>query len=207
LSKSDQNGILWALLWALTEKDNLTAKRDLVRQLQMGHPEFDIVLKDLECAEMIKLTKARSNVVTSEGDIPTSQVIFSKPKGVNQEKASPYIELTGQESEITSQMPEVVTTEINKPRIRVMSHESVLMENGSEKMKIDPLILEQFIVQGCKDPRISTYSPLVMSVLKYLKKTIPDISMSEVASTLLEDAIRERYPEISKQEEKTLVKK
>jgi hypothetical protein len=81
------------------------------------------------------------------------------------------------------------------------------MENGSEKMKIDPLILDLSIAQGCKDPRISAYSPLAVSVLKYLKKTIPDFSMSKVASTLLEDAIRKRYPEISKQVEKALVKK
>jgi hypothetical protein len=46
-----------------------------------------------------------------------------------------------------------------------------------------------------------------MSVLRYLRKTTPEFSMSEVASNLLEDAIREKYPELSTQVERALAKK
>ena len=72
---------------------------------------------------------------------------------------------------------------------------------------MDPHTLDLAVSQGCKDPRISAYSPLVMSVLRYLRKTTPEFSMSEIASSLLEDAIREKYPELSEQVEKALAKK
>ena len=59
------------------------------------------------------------------------------------------------------------------------------------------------LIRNCYT-RISTYSPFVMSVLRYLRKTTPEFSMSEMASDLLENAIREKYPELSKQIETAL---
>ena len=102
-------------------------------------------------------------------------------------------------------------TEVETHESRVITHESGIMNQESLLMKhesrIDPQALDLAVVQGCKDPRISAYSPLVMSVLRYLRKTTPEFSMSEVASSLLEDAIKERYPELSEQVEKALAKK
>ncbi len=83
-------------------------------------------------------------------------------------------------------------------------HESLLMKHDSGIMNIDPQVLNAAIAQGRKDPRISTYSPLVVIVLRYLRKTTPEFSMSETASNLLETAIREKYPELSEQIEKAL---
>jgi hypothetical protein len=88
-----------------------------------------------------------------------------------------------------------------------VSHESLLMKRESGIMNIDSQALNAAIAQGCKDPRISTYSPFVMSVLRYLRKTTPEFSMSEMASDLLENAIREKYPELSDQIERALAKK
>lgn len=88
-----------------------------------------------------------------------------------------------------------------------ISHESLLTKHESGIMNIDSQALNAAIAQGCKDPRISTYSPFVMSVLRYLRKTTPEFSMSEMASDLLENAIREKYPELSKQIEKALSEK
>jgi hypothetical protein len=90
---------------------------------------------------------------------------------------------------------------------RDMGHESLPRKHESGIMNIDSQALTLAIAQGRKDPRISTYSPLVMSVLRYLRKTTPEFSMSEVASNLLESAIREKYPELSEQVEKALSKK
>ena len=85
-----------------------------------------------------------------------------------------------------------------------VSHESLSMKHESGIVNIDSQALNAAIAQGCKDPRISTYSPLVMSVLRYLRKTTPEFSMSEMASDLLENAIREKYPELSAQIENAL---
>jgi hypothetical protein len=85
-----------------------------------------------------------------------------------------------------------------------VSHESLPMKHESGIMNIDPQALNSAVAQGRKDPRISAYSPLVMSVLRYLRKTTPEFSMSDIASSLLEEAIRKQYPEISKQVDKAL---
>ena len=88
-----------------------------------------------------------------------------------------------------------------------VSQESLLMKHESGIININSQALNAAIAQGCKDPRISTYSPFVMSVLRYLRKTTPEFSMSEMASNLLENAIREKYPELSEQVEKALSEK
>ena len=110
-----------------------------------------------------------------------------------------------------SQDQDTAVIEVKTHESRAITHESGIMNQESLLMKhdsgIDPQALDLAIVQGCKDPRISAYSPLVMSVLRYLRKTTPEFSMSEVASSLLEDAIKERYPELSEQVEKALAKK
>lgn len=87
---------------------------------------------------------------------------------------------------------------------KTADHESLPMKHDSGIMHIDSQALDAAIAQGRKDPRISTYSPFAMSVLRYLRKTIPEFSMSETASNLLETAIREKYPELSAQVEKEL---
>jgi len=88
-----------------------------------------------------------------------------------------------------------------------VSHESLSMKHESGIMRIDQKALNLAVAQGCKDPRISTYSPFVMSVLRYLRKTTPEFSMSDAASRLLEEAIRKQYPELSKQVDEDLAKK
>ena len=88
-----------------------------------------------------------------------------------------------------------------------ISHESLLTKHELGIMNIDQQALNLAVTQGCKDPRISTYSPFVMSVLRYLRKTTPEFSMSDVASRLLGEAIRKQYPELSKHVDEALAKK
>jgi len=101
-------------------------------------------------------------------------------------------------------------TGVENQESRVITHESGNMSQETlrnESGKIDQRAFDLAVAQGYKDPRISAYSPLVMSVLRYMRKTTPEFSMSEVASSLLEDAIRDKYPELSKQVEKALAER
>ncbi len=135
----------------------------------------------------------------SEKPIPSSRMgsLFSTKKET---------QVMNHESRVMNaeQNPE---SQFGRPQSRIMNHESLLMRHESGIVNIDPQLLNSAIAQGRKDPRISAYSPLVMSVLRYLRKTTPEFSMSEVASGLLEDAIRRKYPEISDLVEKTLSEK
>ena len=47
-----------------------------------------------------------------------------------------------------------------------------------------------------KNPRISLWSAKSAACLRYLKKTTPEFSISNEASMILEEAIKDKYPEI-----------
>jgi hypothetical protein len=140
----------------------------------------------------------------SDKPIPNSRMgnLFSKKKDTA---------ITSNESRVMKPERETVEQEPMSNESEAKTQESLLMSNESRDishesgiMNIDSQALNAAIAQGCKDPRISTYSPFVMSVLRYLRKTTPEFSMSEMASDLLENAIREKYPELSKQIETAL---
>lgn len=59
--------------------------------------------------------------------------------------------------------------------------------------------IEQIKKEVIKNPRISLWSAQSAAVLKYLKKTEPEFSISNEASKLIAKAIEEKYPEIWEQ--------
>jgi len=139
----------------------------------------------------------------SEKPIPSSRIgnLFSTKKEVGQSVVMTH------ESRVTNPNRENPESGVRSQESLDITHESSLMKHESGILNIDTHTLDSAVSQGCKDPRISAYSPLVMSVLRYLRKTTPEFSMSEVASSLLEGAIREKYPELSEQVQKALAKK
>ena len=64
-------------------------------------------------------------------------------------------------------------------------------ERGMSQEKIDEIKQEV-----SDNPRISLWSVKSASTLRYLKKTVPEFSISNEASILLEEAISKKYPEI-----------
>jgi hypothetical protein len=68
-------------------------------------------------------------------------------------------------------------------------------------------ILNQAVKQGSENPRISSWNPFVMAVLRYRNLTTPAYSMSKEISELLEVAVKEKYPELSEQVEKAITKR
>jgi len=117
---------------------------------------------------------------------------------------NPGIGLTTHESDNRDiQTHELQIRDIQSQDASIVNHESDIHDSGNMKqetgvMSIDPKILEWAVTKGCGDPRISGYSEFVMSMLRYLRKTTPEFSMSGAASSLLEDALSQKYPELSK---------
>ena len=68
----------------------------------------------------------------------------------------------------------------------------------SDKLKIDNSVVLRALEEGKKNPRVVVWSPKSSVALRILKKTIPEFSISHEASRLLEEAIKEKYPEIWK---------
>ncbi len=62
--------------------------------------------------------------------------------------------------------------------------------------RIDPEIIEAILDEVKKNPRISLWSAKSAAVLRFLRKTEPEFSISSEASLLIEEAIKIKYPEI-----------
>ena len=78
------------------------------------------------------------------------------------------------------------------------AHESGIHTPESVESKIDLGILDKAIKQGSDNPRISSWNPVVMAVLRYRNLTTPAYSMSKEISDLLEAAVRRKYPDLYK---------
>ena len=81
-------------------------------------------------------------------------------------------------------------------------------EKPKEKSKgeLNEEVLMLSIHETLKNPRITLWSPEAAAVLRYLRKTIPEFSISNEASKLLEKAIKEKYPEVWSSVEKQMKK-
>lgn len=100
-----------------------------------------------------------------------------------------------------------------------MENEEKALGRGLEALISEPLPIEEkpkeelneevlmlSIHEALKNPRITLWSPEAAAVLRYLRKTIPEFSISNEASKLLEKAIKEKYPEIWSSVEKHMKK-
>ncbi|RAP50494.1 MAG: hypothetical protein BZ133_05435 [Methanosphaera sp. SHI613] len=68
--------------------------------------------------------------------------------------------------------------------------------NTNSFMVLNQEKIDEIKEEVSENPRISLWSVKSASTLKYLKKTIPEFSISNEASLLLEEAISKKYPEI-----------
>lgn len=61
---------------------------------------------------------------------------------------------------------------------------------------VEDILIENVILEVRKNPRISLWSAKSAAVLRLLKKTKPEFSISKEASALIEDAVKEKYPDL-----------
>ncbi|MDD1774806.1 MAG: AAA family ATPase, partial [Methanobacterium sp.] len=71
-------------------------------------------------------------------------------------------------------------------------------EQDSISLKVNDEIVEAVLREVHKNPRISLWSAKSAAVLRFLKKTRPEFSISNEASLLIEEAVRDKHPEIWK---------
>jgi hypothetical protein len=64
------------------------------------------------------------------------------------------------------------------------------------KPEIDQTLVENVILEVRKNPRISLWSAKSAAVLRLLKKTKPEFSISKEASSLIEEAVKDKYPDL-----------
>lgn len=79
-----------------------------------------------------------------------------------------------------------------KPVISEKSEEDLTLN----KLDLNEEIVKEILAEIKKNPRISLWSAKSAAVLRYLRKTEPEFSISSEASLLIEQAVKEKYPEI-----------
>ncbi len=62
----------------------------------------------------------------------------------------------------------------------------------------DDTTIQAVLMEVHKNPRISLWSARSAAVLRFLKKTKPEFSISKEASALIEAAVEDKYPDIWK---------
>jgi len=68
--------------------------------------------------------------------------------------------------------------------------------SGDVATKFAEDVVERALIEGEKNPRVVIWSPKASIAMRILKKTIPEFSISKVTSEILEEGIRERFPEV-----------
>lgn len=66
----------------------------------------------------------------------------------------------------------------------------------SQKIQVDPAHVDEVKQIVDKNPRITLWSARSSAVFRYLRKTEPEFSISKEASTLIDEAVSKKYPEI-----------
>ena len=159
----------------------------------------------------------KSAVVTDESEVASDESgVISKDNGVitgKLELDSKESRVVTPESELDSKKSGVITSDrregeekASEGRVVKGRQRSPAVRIGQTAGQVDEEILEQAISEALKSPRISTWSPLVMSALRYLQLTTARFSMSREVSETLEDAFREKYPDLFERIEKEIEK-
>ena len=97
---------------------------------------------------------------------------------------------------------EIKSNEVISGEVRSNKEEVRIGEVRSEELISNKL--EGAVMEATRNPRISLWSPKSAAVLKYLRKTVPEFSISEEARSLLEDAIKRKYGKIWEEVERRL---
>jgi len=144
-----------------------------------------------------------SGVISSESSVITKESeVVSREQGVLTDESR----VVSKESKVTApgEIEKEETTESRGVKIR---QRSPAVRINQAMKQIDQEILEQAVEEAMKSPRISTWSPLVMSALRYLQLTTARFSMSREVSETLETAFKDKYPDLFELIEKEIARK
>jgi hypothetical protein len=196
----------------ITQESGVVSKEpSLTSESEVDSKESRVITSESE------VHSNKSAVVTDEsGVVSDESVVISKGKGV----IAGQLELDNKESRVVTPESEVGSKELGvvtsdrregkekilEARVAKGRQRSPTLKIGQSSGQVDEEVLEQAISEALKSPRISTWSPLVMSALRYLQLTTARFSMSREVSETLEAAFREKYPNLFERIEKEIEK-
>jgi len=203
--KAPESGVITQESGVISKEPSLTS------EAEVDSKESRVITQESEVhSEKLGVVTDESRIVSNESGV------VSKDKGVITGK----LELDNKESRVVTPESEVGSKELgvitsdrregeektSEGRVVKARQRSPVFRIGQSAGQVDEEILEQAISEALKSPRISTWSPLVMSALRYLQLTTARFSMSREVSETLEAAFREKYPDLFERIEKEIEK-
>lgn len=85
---------------------------------------------------------------------------------------------------------------------RAKKKEAKSRESGVESL--DYSALDEAIEEAKKKPKLGVYSPIVAAVLRYKARTTPRYSMGSEIKTIVEEALKDAYPELYEEIQKRM---
>lgn len=180
--------------------------------------QFDHLLKNMKS----RVLSPESVVETEDSRVDTLE---SKDKPVEQAKAKSRIRsiesiVQSQESEAKTEKSKVDTLEsINEPigevnaESRAKSIDSIVevekVDSGENSIEsrvdsLDIKALEEAVEEAIAKPRLGVYSPLAAAMLRYKAITTPRYSMGSEMKTIIEQALKETYPQLYEEVQKRM---
>jgi hypothetical protein len=80
--------------------------------------------------------------------------------------------------------------------------DATTLESGVESL--DYSALDEAIEEARKKPKLGIYSPIVAAMLRYKARTTPRYSMGSEIKTIVEEALKDAYPELYEEVQKRM---
>ena len=149
-----------------------------------GEDELQVLEKSADVEEeKPKDSSEYTNVFFNDDEKVEEDVIKTEEK-ISSEKSVENIDST------------VNLNEENDTSSEIIEASDDLKEDGSLLSEKEEKLVDEVIETVENNPRITLWSARSAAVLRYLRKTEPEFSISNEASKLIDAAIAEKYPEI-----------
>lgn len=203
--KTLESGVITQELGVISKEPSLTS------EAEVDSKESRVITQESEVhSKKLRVVTDESRIVSDESGVVSKDegVITGKLELGNNESrvVTPESELDSKKSGVMTSDRREGEEKTSEGRVVKARQRSPAFRIGQTGGQVDEEILEQAISEALKSPRISTWSPLVMSALRYLQLTTARFSMSREVSETLEAAFREKYPDLFERIEKEIEK-
>ena len=163
----------------------------------------DMLAKDEEVIEDEVVEEVQKEQVEDDAEEIDDEVVEEDEvvEDIEVEKKDDKILVDEETSEASEKSTEIIEETIKN--IEDNGESTKIIEATTKENDVDVLLSKKDEENVCQvieivesNPRITLWSARSAAVLRYLRKTEPEFSISNEASKLIEEALAEKYPEI-----------
>ena len=184
-----------------TEVEEGISLEDLLREPEDESKTFEELVEEVEEEfegedELQVLEKSADEEEEKPKDTSEYTNVFFNDDEKMEENDEKEEEKISSEKSVENIESAVNLNEENDATSEIIEASDDIKEVGSLLSEKEEKLIDEVIETVEKNPRITLWSARSAAVLRYLRKTEPEFSISSEASDLIDAAIAEKYPEI-----------